>query len=122
MPKAKRKAFSKRKSVAKGKTTAAGTAATNPESKPVRKSKPKKERNPKDYPKLDIKVEIPETARKPIFFFWTDPDSEGGFLSPWYPCPFEFEGIKYVSVGHYIMVRRAEIFEDDVCIYTPHIP
>ncbi|KAK7191107.1 hypothetical protein PSPO01_02416 [Paraphaeosphaeria sporulosa] len=106
MPKAKRKTVSKGKSAAKGKV------AAKSESTPKRKSKSKNGARSKDKPELNITVVIPKTSRRPTFFFWTDPESQGGFLSPWYNCPFEVGGEKYVSTGQYITARRAEIYRD----------
>ncbi|KAK7191105.1 hypothetical protein DPSP01_008835 [Paraphaeosphaeria sporulosa] len=112
MPKAKRKVVSAGKSAAKGRSVPEDKVVANSESTPKRKSKSKKEIRSKDNPELNITVVIPKTSRRPPFFFWTDPDSEGGFLSPWYTCPFEYGGDRYVSVGQYITVRRAEIYRD----------
>ena len=116
MPKAKRKAVFKGKAAMTGKSAAKDKATASSESTPKRLSKSEMVARSKVDPELKITVEIPKTSRQPPFFFWTDPDSEGGFLSPWFTCPFEFDGTKYVSAGQYIMACRAEIYRDQLCM------
>lgn len=60
------------------------------------------------------KEEAVATSQEPPFFFWTDPESEGGFLSPWYISPFEWQGTTYMSTGQCILALKAQAFRDEV--------
>lgn len=118
MPKAKRAAVSKKKMETRSKSAAKGKDATSSENTPKRKPTPKAKKGARskadEEPK--IRVFIPKTSRRPPFFFSTNPDSEGGFLSPWYPCPLKCGSRSYISAGHLITVYRAELARDTVCM------
>jgi hypothetical protein len=122
MPKAKRKAISQGKMETRSKSAAKGKDATSSENTPKRKPTPKAKKGArsKDDEELKIRVVIPKTSRRPPFFFSTDPDSEGGFLSPWYTCSFEAGGRKYVSAGQLIMASSARTARDTVCMLATY--
>lgn len=120
MPKAKRKAVSKGKSAAEDTTVDETIVAASPKSKPKRKLRSKNGTPSGDDKAINITVEIPHTSTKPVFFFWTDEDSEGFFLSPWFTCPFEYDGTRYVSAGQYITACRARDYNDPVCKFGIH--
>ena len=44
-------------------------------------------------------------------FFWGE-KYENGFLSNWYPCEFEVDGVKYWCTEQYMMAKKAELFND----------
>lgn len=115
MPKVKQKAISKGKMETRSKSAAKGKDTTSSKNTPKQKPTPKSKKGARlkdDEPK--IRVVIPKTSRRPPFFFSTDPDSEGGFLSPWYICSFEWGGSKFVSAGQLITACWAEIAHDMV--------
>ncbi|PVH96320.1 hypothetical protein DM02DRAFT_124923 [Periconia macrospinosa] len=113
MPKAKRKAVSKRKSPAKDEDVAKSKVTGSSENTPKRRTRTKKvDHVLEDNPPLNITVKIAKTGRQPAFYFWTDPNSEGGFLSPWYLCPFKYGGTVYNCAGQYILAAKAEFAND----------
>jgi hypothetical protein len=119
MPKAKRKAVSKGKFAAEDTTVDETIVAASPKSRSKRSSGSKSGTSLGDDAAL-ITVEIPHTSTKPVFFFWTDEDSEGGFLSPWFTSPFEYGGTRYVSAGQYITACRARDYNDLVRKFGMH--
>lgn len=44
-------------------------------------------------------------------FFWQI-DQENGYLSQWYPSPFEVDGIQYETAEQFMMAKKALLFED----------
>lgn len=42
-----------------------------------------------------------------------NPDEENGYLSNWYPSPFELDGVAYSSMEQYMMHRKALRFGDE---------
>ena len=44
--------------------------------------------------------------------FFHLPTEPHGFLSNWYPSPFELDGVRFTSAEQYIMYRKCEIFGD----------
>lgn len=116
MPKAKRKAVAKGQMETRSKSAAGGKAATSSKNTTKRKptTKAKKSARSKQDEEPKIRVVIPRTSRTPPFFFSTDPDSEGGFLSPWYTCPYKYGNKTVISAGQLITACRAEIARDMV--------
>ncbi|KAK3209589.1 hypothetical protein GRF29_44g61570 [Pseudopithomyces chartarum] len=114
MPKAKRKAVAKGQMETRSKSAAGGKAATSSKNTTKRKptTKAKKSARSKQDEEPKIRVVIPRTSRTPPFFFSTDPDSEGGFLSPWYTCPYKYGNKTVISAGQLITACRAEIARD----------
>jgi len=57
-------------------------------------------------------------ARPKYVFFWrhTSEDATLGkeCLSQWYPSPFEAYGHQFLTAEHFMMYRKAVLFEDDV--------
>jgi ribA/ribD-fused uncharacterized protein len=56
-------------------------------------------------------------ARPKYVFFWGHTSSNGGVgsecLSQWYPAPFEAYGHVFPTAEHFMMYRKAVLFEDD---------
>lgn len=52
--------------------------------------------------------------KSPVYF-WREYDHPYGFLSQWYDCAFEHEGISYRSAEMWMMVQKAKLFGDEVC-------
>ena len=46
-------------------------------------------------------------------FFFHKPDEPYGYLSNWYPSPFDLDGKHFSSVEQYIMYRKCMIFGDE---------
>ena len=98
----------------KAATSSKNTTKRKPTTKAKKSARSKKDEEPK------IRVVIPRTSRTPPFFFSTDPDSEGGFLSPWYTCPYKYGDKTFISAGQVIASRMAEIARDMVRILSTH--
>lgn len=45
-------------------------------------------------------------------FFWRVND-EHGYMSQWYPSPFQANGLTFPTAEHYMMWRKAKLFGDD---------
>ncbi len=57
------------------------------------------------------KLKISDQEMDAVFFH--KPEEPHGYLSNWYPSPFELEGIHFSSVEQYIMYRKCMIFGDE---------
>lgn len=53
-----------------------------------------------------LKEYIKENGKPPIVFFY------GGVYSQWYNSPFTVDGEDYLTAEHWMMVKKAETFED----------
>ncbi|SES21773.1 NADAR family protein [Actinokineospora terrae] len=56
--------------------------------------------------------------RDKFLFFWGhQPERDGtigrGCLSQWWLAAFEVDGVRFTTAEHYMMWRKAELFEDD---------
>lgn len=49
-------------------------------------------------------------------FFWREFEEPYGFLSQWYDCRFEVDGVTYASTEMWMMVQKAKLFGDEVLI------
>ncbi|MFS8103455.1 NADAR family protein [Lentzea alba] len=53
---------------------------------------------------------------KYLFFWGHQPERDGsvgkGCLSQWWPCVFEVDGVTFASAEHYMMWRKALLFDD----------
>lgn len=49
-------------------------------------------------------------------FFWRETEVPFGFLSQWYESPFEVDGVTYQSAEMWMMIQKARLFGDEVCI------
>ncbi|KAI9660965.1 MAG: hypothetical protein M1821_009292 [Bathelium mastoideum] len=45
-------------------------------------------------------------------FFWREFEEPYGFLSQWYECTFEHDGIKYHHAEMWMMTQKAKLFND----------
>ncbi|KAJ6195989.1 hypothetical protein J3E72DRAFT_245083 [Bipolaris maydis] len=52
-----------------------------------------------------------EDGNRPVLF-WKETERDVGFLSPWYMCVFKESGVRYTSVGHFILAEKARLFGD----------
>ncbi|QIW95070.1 hypothetical protein AMS68_000588 [Peltaster fructicola] len=59
----------------------------------------------------DAKISA-DTALGPVFF-WKPHEDPFGFLSQWYSCPFEVEGVVYASTEMWMMIQKARLFGDE---------
>ena len=72
--------------------------------------------HPKDMAELNQRV---SAGWRPKFvLFWGHQAAENDRLghecfSQWYPAPFEVEGMRFPTAEHYMMWRKARLFEDD---------
>jgi len=46
-------------------------------------------------------------------FFFHRPEEPHGYLSNWYPSPFDLDGVHFTSVEQYIMYRKCMVFGDE---------
>ncbi|KAB2569917.1 N-glycosidase [Lasiodiplodia theobromae] len=51
-------------------------------------------------------------ADKSPIYFWREYDEPYGFLSQWYDCAFQHEGVTYRSAEMWMMVQKAKLFGD----------
>lgn len=49
-------------------------------------------------------------------FFWREFEEPFGFLSQWYDCKFEVDGVTYASTEMWMMVQKARLFGDEVLV------
>ncbi|PSK55989.1 hypothetical protein B9Z65_4867 [Elsinoe australis] len=52
------------------------------------------------------------TDTEPIYF-WREYEPTYGFLSQWYECPFEVDGVKYWHTEQWMMMEKARLFKDE---------
>ncbi|KAH8086865.1 hypothetical protein HD553DRAFT_308666, partial [Filobasidium floriforme] len=46
-------------------------------------------------------------------FFWRETHPRWGWLSQWYECEFEHDGIVYVTAEMWMMISKAKLFKDE---------
>jgi ribA/ribD-fused uncharacterized protein len=51
-------------------------------------------------------------ARTRFVFFWKERDLDPGCLSQWWPAPFVVDEVTYRSAEHWMMARKARLFQD----------
>lgn len=61
--------------------------------------------------KIKNKLKINEKTVDAVYFH--KPDEPHGFLSNWYPSPFDLDGIHFTSVEQYIMYSKCKLFGDE---------
>ncbi len=49
-------------------------------------------------------------------FFWREFEEPYGFMSQWYDSTFEFDGVTYLSTEMWMMIQKAKLFGDEVCL------
>lgn len=54
-----------------------------------------------------------EQSLGPVFF-WREFEEPYGFLSQWYDCTFEVDGVTYFSTEMWMMIQKAKLFGDEV--------
>jgi len=47
-------------------------------------------------------------------FFWREFEEPYGFLSQWYECAFEVDGVTYLTAEMWMMIQKAKLFGDEV--------
>lgn len=52
-----------------------------------------------------------KTKEEEFAFFWLI-NQKNGYLSQWYPSPFEVDGIRYEFAEQFMMAKKALLFED----------
>jgi len=50
-------------------------------------------------------------------FFWRESEEPYGFLSQWFESSFDHEAVTYTSTEMWMMIQKAKLFEDQVCLY-----
>ena len=60
-----------------------------------------------------IKEKLKVAGQEVEAFFFHLPTEPHGFLSNWYPSPFDFDGIHFSSAEQYIMYQKCVLFGDD---------
>jgi len=58
---------------------------------------------------------LSESSEGPLFF-WREFEEPYGFLSQWYDCAFEHDGVTYLHTEMWMMYQKAKLFGDDVCV------
>ena len=58
---------------------------------------------------------MPDKSLGPVYF-WRETQETYGFLSQWYDSPFEVDGVTYASTEMWMMVQKAGLFGDEVCL------
>ena len=53
-----------------------------------------------------LKSEVSAGKEFKYILFW------GGIYSQWYPSPFTIDGIEYPTAEHFMMAKKAELFQD----------
>lgn len=61
--------------------------------------------------KLPDKLRISGRETDAVFFH--KPEEPHGYLSNWYPSPFDLDGIRFSSVEQYVMYRKCMLFGDE---------
>jgi ribA/ribD-fused uncharacterized protein len=66
----------------------------------------------------DLADQLATGQRLTFLFFWGHrPNRDGsigkGCLSQWWPAPFELDGATFATAEHYMMWRKAMLFDDD---------
>jgi hypothetical protein len=56
-----------------------------------------------------------DKASGPIYFF-RQTEVPYGFLSQWYESPFEVDGVTYQTPEMWMMIHKAKVFGDEVCL------
>ena len=56
-----------------------------------------------------------EASMGPVLF-WREFEEPYGFLSQWYESPFEVDGVTYQTAEMWMMVQKAKLFGDEVCL------
>jgi len=49
--------------------------------------------------------------------FWREFAEPYGFLSQWFESSFDHEGVTYTSTEMWMMIQKAKLFGDEVCLY-----
>lgn len=49
-------------------------------------------------------------------YFWREFEEPYGFMSQWYECPFEVDGVTYLTAEMWMMIMKAKLFGDEVRI------
>jgi ribA/ribD-fused uncharacterized protein len=65
-----------------------------------------------------LKQEIEKGLQVEFLFFWGHTPKEDGVIdkscfSQWFPAPFIVDGITYRTAEHWMMAKKAELFNDD---------
>jgi predicted NAD-dependent protein-ADP-ribosyltransferase YbiA (DUF1768 family) len=47
-------------------------------------------------------------------YFWRETEEKYGFLSQWYECYFEHDGVTFNTAEMWMMVQKAVLFNDNV--------
>lgn len=54
-------------------------------------------------------------SSQPVYF-WRPDEQPYGIFSQWYDSPFEVDGVMYQSTEMWMMIQKAKLFGDEVCI------
>ncbi|KAK3621415.1 hypothetical protein LTR56_022809 [Elasticomyces elasticus] len=46
-------------------------------------------------------------------WFWREFEEPYGYLSQWYECPFEVDGVTYLTAEMWMMIEKAKLFGDE---------
>ena len=49
-------------------------------------------------------------------YFWREFEEPFGFMSQWYECAFEVDGVTYLTAEMWMMIKKAQLFGDEVRI------
>lgn len=65
----------------------------------------------------DLIAAVRGGAKPKYLFFWGHRESSPGLIGPaclsqWWPSPFVRDGVKFGSAEHYLMRRKAKLFDD----------
>ncbi|KAK4893834.1 hypothetical protein LTR27_007860 [Elasticomyces elasticus] len=52
-------------------------------------------------------------AKSGPLWFWREFEEPYGYLSQWYECPFEVDGVTYLTAEMWMMIEKAKLFGDE---------
>jgi len=59
-----------------------------------------------------LQTAVSAGQRVKYLYFWGHQDAGRGYLSQWYPSAFTVDGVRFASAEHYMMWRKAVLFDD----------
>ena len=70
--------------------------------------------NPNDIRDLETLRRVAAERSLDYLFFWGHSGNrDKAWLSQWHPTSFEVDGVRYATAEHYMMERKARLFEDE---------
>jgi len=69
------------------------------------------------YSLSKLKQELEKGMQHEFFFFWGHTQKNEGLIdkscfSQWFPSPFTVDGVIYLTAEHWMMAKKADLFND----------